>query len=153
MLTLLVFVIRIRELQQFDLLFWNQSVSVSSNWVMFFFFLMFYLLHLWIWFNIKLHISYEAVRWKLCLRHLLCPTALTLLAEASPPTQGGVPLGWRWVMPSRSHMPAGAFCAFCSLSNHCCISSMLCSIPSSHLLHWKALNYLKLKKNLQKPPT
>lgn len=48
-------------------------------------FLMFYLLHFWIWFNVKLCVSYEAVTWKLCLRHLLCPTALTLLAKAASP--------------------------------------------------------------------
>lgn len=74
-LTLLVFVIRGRELQQFDLLFRNKGISVGSNRIMFFF----YLLHFWIWFNIKPRISYEAVPWKLCLRHLLCPTALALL--------------------------------------------------------------------------
>jgi len=65
---------------------------------------MFYLLHFWIWFNVKLYISYEAVTRELCLRHLFCPIALTLLAKAASPMQGGLPLdGGGWC-------PLGATC-------------------------------------------
>lgn len=86
-------------------------------------FLMFYLLRFWIWFIVKLYISYEAVTWKLCLRHLLCPTALTLLAKAASPMQGGPPLDGG----GRCLLGAGVSCALCSLSKHCHISC-LCSV-------------------------
>lgn len=149
MLTLLVFVIKERELQHFDLLFWNQGISVGSNWAIF---------KKCFIYSTSGSGSTLSCAFPMKLSHGNCVSGISSAPQRWPCGLKQLPqrrVVSPWVeVGDASVVPRARRCVLCSLRRVEALAhllSLLCSILRSRLLHWKALNYVKLKEIHKSP--